>query len=104
MATKKVPKRAGRAKTTRAQNSNSGAATRTSARATVSGPSRSRAGRSGAQNDALVAKMEAPGALAAAMPNNDNKPLEHGKAATQPPRGLTAEPPTPAATGSTLTE
>jgi len=44
-------------------------------------------------------------ALVAALPHNTNKPLEHGHDnALNPPQGLTAEPPSPQATGSTLSE
>ena len=38
------------------------------------------------------------------MPYNKNKAQEHGKAAYKTPAGMTVEPDTPAATGSTLTE
>jgi catalase len=54
--------------------------------------------------DALVTKLEATNDLAAAMPHNRNKPLEHGEAAREPKAGQTAEPSDPSATGSTLTE
>ncbi len=43
--------------------------------------------------------------LAAAMPSNTNKPLEHGlDNAQKPPKGLTAEPASRLPTGSTLSE
>jgi catalase len=84
-----------------ARPSNTKAVAKSSARTTVSGPSRPT---SSASSDALVAKQRATEELAAAMPHNENKPLEHGKAARQPPRGQTTEPSSPSATGSTLTE
>jgi catalase len=74
----------------------------TSARSTVSGPSRGK--RVGVSGDALVDKMSETEALAAAIPFNANKAAEHGKAALNPPRGVTARPPSPRVTGSTLTE
>src|SRR5688500_411124 len=76
--------------------------TTASARSTVSGPSRPRS--DARARDALIAKAEGTHAVAAAMPFNANKGAEHGDAAMKPPRGATARPPTPAATGSTLTE
>ena len=79
------------------------AASTTSARSTVSGPARKdRASRD--IGDAMIAKMEGTNALAAAMPFNPNKAGEHGKAAFDPQPGATAKPPSPAVTGSTLTE
>jgi catalase len=42
--------------------------------------------------------------LAAAVPNNSNKPDEYGDAARVPQQGETVEPRSPAATGSTSTE
>jgi catalase len=48
--------------------------------------------------------MDATEALAAGMPYNANKALEHGKAAYKPPVGQTVEPEDPAVTSSTLTE
>ena len=75
---------------------------KSSARATVSGPARSR-GRKGSA-DSMVEKIEAANELAAAMPFNANKALEYGEIATAPQPGQTEEPSSPAATGSTLTE
>ncbi len=55
--------------------------------------------------DALVEKMNGTQSLVAAMPHNENKPLEHGHDnAVSPPAGVTAEPATPSVTASTLTE
>ena len=74
---------------------------KTSARSTVSGPARKAGGKFA---DALVAKIDAVEALAAAMPYNENKEGEHGELATEPQRGKTVEPEDSAATGSTLSE
>jgi catalase len=74
----------------------------TSARSTVSGPSRG--GKQFASADALIARNAGTEELAAAMPFNPNKAGEYGKAALKPARGATAEAPDPRVTGSTLTE
>jgi catalase len=56
-------------------------------------------------SDAAAQKAAAVQALVAAMPYNSNKALEHGEDnAIHPPMGLTAEPTSIAATGSTLSE
>ena len=73
----------------------------TVSRTTVGGPA---GGIEHAAKDALSAKMDATERLAAGMPYNKNKAQEHGKAAYKTPAGMTVEPDTPAATGSTLTE
>jgi catalase len=73
----------------------------TSARSTVSGPSRKDARRAA---DALSAKMDGAQALAASMRFNPTKPAEYGRAALEPREGATAEPPDPRATASTLSE
>ena len=52
----------------------------------------------------LVNKVSASAELAAAVVWNENKPAEHGDAAYDPPPGQTAEPSTPLATASTVTE
>jgi len=75
-------------------------ASKTSARATVGGPSRS----DGPVSDALTAKTAATQALASGMPFNATKSAEYGKAALKPPRGGTTPAGDPRATGSTLTE
>ena len=82
------------------KSAGSGGAARSSARSTVGGPAR--AEQPGA--DALAVKAELSNELAAAMPYNANKPLEHGEAALVPPEGQTAEGVDPRATASTLTE
>jgi catalase len=86
----------------RKSSSDKGARTaKTSSRSTVSGP----ASPSGSDfGDAQTAKAGAMQDLAAAMPHNANKELEHGEAAYHPAAGQTVEPTDPAATGSTLTE
>ena len=103
MATKKKspPPRSGKGKTkarpqlpvsARGKNdisgeSRKGMASKSSSRTTVSGPARR--GNSGGENtgDALAAKLAATQQLAADMPYNMNKPLEHGELATQPQAG-----------------
>jgi len=56
-------------------------------------------------NDAAAKKASAVQALVSAMPHNVNKALEHGeKNAVHPPMGLTVDPTSLAATGSTLSE
>lgn len=56
-------------------------------------------------SDAAAQKAAAVQALVEAMPYNANKALEHGAAnAVNPPEGMTAEPGSLAATGSTLSE
>jgi catalase len=55
--------------------------------------------------DPLVDQAAAVQALVSGMPSNTNKPKEIGHDnAVSPPRGLTVEPPSPAATASTLSE
>jgi catalase len=54
--------------------------------------------------DAAEKKAAQTQQLVAAMPSNPNKAAEHGKAALKPPLGATAEPESPLATGSTLSE
>jgi catalase len=73
----------------------------TSARSTVSGPSKKDAAR---PSDAATAKMDASQALAAAFPFNENKAGEHGEAARDPKPGKAVKVPDARATGSTLTE
>lgn len=77
------------------------ASKKTSARSTISGPSRK--GGSGS-SDLPQRKFEGTGALADAMPFNATKAAEYGRAAPMPPAGATATPPDPSVTGSTLTE
>src|SRR6187551_2315396 len=73
----------------------------TSARSTVSGPSRKDSRRAA---DALAAKMEGTQALAEAIRVNPTKALEYGRAALDPQPGTTVEPPDARVTASTLTE
>jgi catalase len=74
---------------------------KTTSRTTVGGPA---TGPSAEGADALTAKMNATEALAAAMPNNENKPTEYGPAAYEPPEGQTVPADEPALLGSTMTE
>jgi catalase len=73
---------------------------RSSARATVSGPSHP----DRPDGDELAEKLVAIEALAAAMPFNANKAGEYGRAALEPQPGAMVDVPDPRATGSTLTE
>ena len=90
-------------KTNSRQSNAKRSAAKTSARSTVSGPARGVAEMQAAA-DAATAKMQAVQALAAEIPYNANKALEHGEASRQPQAGQTAEPSDPSATASTLTE
>src|SRR5688500_15218461 len=67
---------------------------------TVGGPSR----QEGTPANDFTAKLAETQKLAAAMPYNLNKALEHGEIATCPEKGQIVEPPDPSITGSTLTE
>ncbi|MEO8136970.1 MAG: catalase, partial [Betaproteobacteria bacterium] len=88
-----TPKSAGRA---RSSAPGKAASRSTSARPAQSTP---------AGNDPLAQRDAEVQALAAGMPYNANKPLEHGrKNATNPPRGLAFEPASLDATASTLSE
>ena len=76
---------------------------KSSTRSTVSGPTH-RGGSSDTAGDTLAVKFEATQKLAADMPHNENKALEHGELSSQPQQGQTNAPADPSATGSTLTE
>ena len=71
-----------------------------SARGTVSGPSRP----SGAIRDAAAAKAAATELVAEAFPFNAAKPSEFEKAALTPQPGQNVDPPHPSVGGSTLSE
>jgi catalase len=73
----------------------------TSARSTVSGPSRRDARRA---TDALSAKMDGTQRLAEAMRFNPMKAREYGRAAFDPQPGATVDPPDVSVTASTVTE
>ncbi len=76
-----------------------------SARATMSGPSRKAVPAPDAgMGDALAAKSEGTQAIAAAMPFNTTKAGEHGAAARTPQAGQVVEAPDVSVTGSTLSE
>ena len=79
----------------------SGAASKTSARSTVSGPAH-KGSRTG--GDAAALKAAGVEALVAAFPFNAAKPSEFGSAAAEPATGQTAEPAHPSVGGSTLSE
>src|SRR5688572_13329839 len=76
------------------------AGAKTSAKATVSGPTR----KGSEITDAATAKIAGTEAVAGAMPFNAAKPGEFGDAAMEPPQGQSVEPPHPMVSGSTLTE
>jgi catalase len=76
---------------------------KSSSRSTVSGPRHPDASAESAA-DALAAKFAATQKLAADMPYNVNKALEHGELSLQPKEGQRIDPADPSATGSTLTE
>lgn len=101
MANSKTPKGRNGAKKS---NGASRSSTRASARSTMSGPARRSAGAGDALGDAAVERLEATEAMAGALPYNRNKALEYGDVARSPEPGETKEPPSPTATGSTLTE
>jgi len=101
----KLPTTNGKRSTTRGRQPASGAAT--SARSTISGPSRSGSHDSGDDRtgeDELTAKLEATQALAAAVPFNPNKAGEFGRLALDPQPGATVGAVDPRATASTSTE
>jgi catalase len=73
---------------------------KTSARSTVSGPSRRASGAS----DAAALKLQTTELVAEAFPFNAAKPSEYGKAARAPQPGQNVEPPHPSVGASTLSE
>ena len=82
------------------ETSNVASASQTSARSTVSGPTRKSGGSSA--RDAATAKIAHVEALAAAFPHNAAKPSEFGAAAREPARGQAVEPGDPLVGASTL--
>jgi catalase len=80
--------------------SRASSASKTSARSTVSGPSRFGSGAS----DAAEKRMQGANVLASAIPFNANKVVEYGRASLEPHPGASVEGADPIATGSTLTE
>jgi catalase len=71
-----------------------------STRSTLGGPAHP----SGTPANDFAAKLEGTQKLAAAMPYNPNKALEHGDASASPEAGAQVDVSDPAITGSTLTE
>ena len=69
-------------------------------RSTIGSP----AGEEGTPANDFTAKLAAAQKLAAAMPYNVNKALEHGDVSVSPEKGQTVEVSDPIVTGSTLTE
>ena len=99
---KSEPKTAGAASGNSAKSAKKTVAAKAAARNTASGPSHPATGPAG---DLPAAKASGVQALSAAIPFNENKPLEIGrKHAIAPPEGQTAEPASPIVTGSTLSE
>jgi catalase len=92
------------AKKTDTSDARNAAVSKSPLRSTVSGPARR--GESSAESaaDDLVAKFDSTQKLAADMPYNVNKALEHGEFSMQPQEGQRVTPSDPSATGSTLTE
>jgi catalase len=77
-------------------------ADKAAARNTSSAPAR---GVDGSSGDALALHAQQVDALAASMPYNPNKALDKGRDnAVMPPEGASAQPASPAVTGSTLSE
>ena len=68
------------------KDARSATVSKSSSRSTVSGPTH-RGGSSESAGDALAAKFEATQKLAADMPYNENKALEHGELSSQPQAG-----------------
>jgi catalase len=101
-----TPRKAGSTRSSRNVSStdrNAAASAGTSSsRTTMSGPSGEM--REATLRDAPVLKAKATQDLAASMPFNPNKPLEHGSAARKPQAGPEVEAAHPSATGSTLSE
>lgn len=69
-------------------------------RSTIGGPTDMK----GTPANDFTAKLAGTQALAAAMPYNTNKVLEHGDVSASPEKGQTVEVPDPVVTSSTLTE
>jgi catalase len=99
---KSEPKSAGAASGNKAKSAKRTVAAKTASRNTASAPSHPAAGSAG---DLPSARASGVLALAAAIPFNQNKPLEIGREhAIAPPEGQTAEPTSPIVTSSTLSE
>jgi catalase len=77
-------------------------ATRTSARSTISGPTRKTISEDA--TSASTTKIAGIEAVVAAFPFNSAKPTEFGTDSQNPATGQTVEPPHPMVSGSTLTE
>src|SRR4051812_33660171 len=89
---------------TKSSSRNGTSTKKSSARTTVSGPSRGRGGAKTSGGDALLTKLTGTDELAAAMPANVNKAAEYGTASRTPPEGQHGDPPDDSVTASTLTE
>ena len=101
MPSRKKPAARKSANTSGSRMPSSGAAAKSSARATVSGPARK--GTKGVV-DAATAKIAGTEAVAGSFPFNQAKPTEFGEAARRPATGQSVEPPHPIVGASTLSE
>src|SRR5688572_1677412 len=98
MAARKPPRKGSARRQSPSTSRSRSAAAKSSAKATVSGPTRK--GGAAAIVDAATAKIAGVESVAAAMPHNAAKPGEFGKAALKPPQGQVIEPPHPMVGGS----
>jgi catalase len=89
-------------RTVRPARPGAAAASRTSARSTVSGPTHKPS--APAAGDAATTKLIGTERLAEAFPHNAAKPFEFGAASKNPPAGQAARPIDPLVGGSTLSE
>src|SRR5690349_13050733 len=99
---RKAPTKSSPPKKQTTPSRSSGIAAKSSARSTMSGPSRK--GSAADISDAATAKIAGTETVAGSMPYNAAKPGEFGDAAMEPPVGQSVEPPHPGVMGSTLTE
>jgi catalase len=97
-------KPSGRGSRSSSSNTTSTNSKKSSARTTVSGPSRGRGAKTSRGGDAMLTRLTGTDELAAKMPFNAGKPSEYGAASRTPPEGQHADPPDVSVTGSTLTE
>jgi catalase len=88
----------------RSDDARNATVSKSGSRSTVSGPAHSGESSTERAGDALAAKFDSTQKLAADMPYNVNKALEHGELSLQPQEGQSTTPSDPSATGSTLTE
>ena len=92
------------AKKTSTNTARNASVSKSPSRSTVSGPARRGESSAESTRDALAAKFDSTQKLAADMPYNVNKAVEHGELSMQPQEGQRTAASDPSATGSTLTE